>query len=265
MNFLAELRRRNVIRMAGLYLVGAWLIVQVASTIFPAFELPGWALRGVILVLAIGFIPALVFSWVFELTPDGLKRDAEVPASESIAPQTARRMERVFLVLLTLALGYFAIDKFVLAPKREAARVAEVTQATKVDAVPTSATPIPAVSAIPEKSIAVLAFANMSADKDNEYFSDGVAEEILNSLANVKDLKVAGRTASFYFKGRNEPMAAIGAVLGVANILEGSVRKQGNRLRITAQLSRVSDGFHLWSETFDGTDADIFALQENIA
>ena len=164
-----------------------------------------------------------------------------------------------------MALGYFAIDKFVLAPKREAARVAEVTQATKVDAVPTSATPIPAVSAIPEKSIAVLAFANMSADKDNEYFSDGVAEEILNSLANVKDLKVAGRTASFYFKGRNEPMAAIGAVLGVAHILEGSVRKQGSRLRITAQLIRVSDGFHLWSETFDGTDADIFALQENIA
>ena len=265
MPLLAELQRRNVIRMAGLYLVGAWLVTQVAATLLPVFGAPDWVMKALLVLLCIGFFAALMFSWVFELTPDGLKRDAEVPASESIAPQTARRMERVFLVLLTLALGYFAIDKFVLAPKREAARVAEVTQATKVDAVPTSATPIPAVSAIPEKSIAVLAFANMSADKDNEYFSDGVAEEILNSLANVKDLKVAGRTASFYFKGRNEPMAAIGAVLGVANILEGSVRKQGSRLRITAQLIRVSDGFHLWSETFDGTDADIFALQENIA
>ena len=138
MNFLAELRRRNVIRMAGLYLVGAWLIVQVASTIFPAFELPGWALRGVILVLAIGFIPALVFSWVFELTPQGIKRDAEVPTGQSIAPQTARRMDRMLLVVMALALAYFAFDKFVLAPKP--------------DSTPAAA----------QASIAVLAFANMS-------------------------------------------------------------------------------------------------------
>ena len=258
MSLLAELRRRNVIRMAGLYLVGAWLITQVAATLLPVFEAPAWVMKAVVVVLAIGFFAALVFAWVFELTPEGLKRDSEVAPEQSIAPQTARRMDRMIILVLALALGFFAFDKFVLAPKREAALVADaaktVQAARAADNSPTS-----------DKSIAVLAFANMSADKDNEYFSDGVSEEILNALANVKDLKVAGRTASFYFKGRSESLAAIGKTLGVAHVLEGSVRKQGNRLRITAQLIRVGDGFHLWSDTFDGTDADVFALQESIA
>jgi TolB-like protein/Tfp pilus assembly protein PilF len=257
-SLLAELRRRNVIRMAGLYLVGAWLVVQVASTVFPAFELPAWGLRGVIVVLAIGFLPALAMAWIFELTPEGLKRDAEVPAGESIAPQTARRMDRLLLAVMALALAYFAFDKFLLAPGRATAVTATTTGAARNDAAGTDAARHP-------KSIAVLAFANMSADADNEYFSDGVAEEILNALAKVDDLKVAGRTASFYFKGRNEPLATIGATLGVAHVLEGSVRKQGERLRITAKLLRVSDGTEMWSQTFDGTDADIFALQESIA
>ena len=258
MSLLAELRRRNVIRMAGLYLVGAWLITQVAATLLPVFEAPAWVMKAVVVVLAIGFFAALVFAWVFELTPEGLKRDSEVAPEQSIAPQTARRLDRMIILALALALGFFAFDKFVLAPKREAALVADATKtvqaARAADNSPAS-----------DKSIAVLAFANMSADKDNEYFSDGVSEEILNALANVKDLKVAGRTASFYFKGRNESLAAIGKTLGVAHVLEGSVRKQGNRLRITAQLIRVGDGFHLWSDTFDGTDADVFALQESIA
>ena len=258
MSLLTELKRRNVIRMAGLYLVGAWLITQVAATLLPVFEAPAWVMKAVVVVLAIGFFAALVFAWVFELTPDGLKRDSEVAPEQSIAPQTARRLDRMIILVLALALGFFAFDKFVLAPKREAALVADaaktVQAARAADNSPAS-----------DKSIAVLAFANMSADKDNEYFSDGVSEEILNALANVKDLKVAGRTASFYFKGRNESLAAIGKTLGVAHVLEGSVRKQGNRLRITAQLIRVGDGFHLWSDTFDGTDADVFALQESIA
>jgi TolB-like protein/Tfp pilus assembly protein PilF len=168
-------------------------------------------------------------------------------------------MDRLLLVALLLALGYFAVDKFVLAPGRE--------QAASAAAAPVPATPSEpqAATAADPKSIAVLAFANMSADEDNEYFSDGVSEEILNALAQIGGLKVAGRTSSFYFKGRDAPLTEIGATLGVAHVLEGSVRKQGDRLRITAQLIRVSDGFHLWSETFDGTDADIFALQESIA
>jgi TolB-like protein/Tfp pilus assembly protein PilF len=255
MSLLAELRRRNVIRMAGLYLVGAWLVVQVAATLLPVFEAPAWVMKALVAALAIGFPVAVVFSWVFELTPGGLKRDADVSAAESIAPQTARRMDRLLLAAMALALAYFAFDKFVLAPGRAPA----TTVATAA-----SARAAPAPAAHP-KSIAVLAFANMSADADNEYFSDGVAEEILNALAKVDGMKVAGRTASFYFKGRNESLAAIGTALGVAHVLEGSVRKQGARLRITAKLLRVSDGVELWSQTFDGTDADIFALQESIA
>jgi TolB-like protein len=264
MSLLAELRRRNVIRMAGLYLVAAWLITQVAATVLPMFGAPEWMARSVVVLLAIGFVPALVVAWVFELTPEGLKRDAEVPPEQSIAPQTAHRMDRMLLLVMAMALGYFALDKFVLAPGRERARPPIAAVASPA-AAPASVVAAPEPRRIDPKSIAVLAFANMSADKDNEYFSDGVAEEILNALAQVRELKVAGRTSSFYFKGRNEPLAAIGATLGVAHVLEGSVRKQGQRLRITAQLIRVNDGFHLWSETFDGSDADIFALQESIA
>ncbi len=258
MNFISELKRRNVIRMAGLYLVGAWLITQVAATVLPLFGSPDWIARSIVVLLMIGFIPALVIAWIFELTPDGLKRDAEVTPEQSIAPQTARKMERSILVLFAIALAFFGFDKFYLAPKREAALVSVTTQAINDKAAQQQKTEN-------EKSIAVLAFDNMSADKDNEYFSDGVAEEILNSLSKVKDLRVAGRTSSFSFKGKNQDLRVIGKTLGVAHVLEGSVRKQGDKLRITAQLIRVSDGFHLWSETFDGSDADIFALQENIA
>jgi TolB-like protein/Tfp pilus assembly protein PilF len=251
MSFLAELKRRNVIRMAGLYLVGAWLITQVASTVFPAFNLPDWALRGVILLLAIGFIPALVISWVFELTPEGLKRDSEVPNAESIAPQTARRMDRMIIVVLLLALGYFAFDKFVLAP----GRVATAAPVVKSE---TAKTPAAA-------SIAVLPFADMSQAKDQEYFSDGLSEEILNLLAQIRDLKVIGRTSSFAFKGRNEDLRTIGNTLGVAYLLEGSVRKAGTDLRITAQLIEVEGGSHLWSQSYNRKLENVFAIQTEIA
>ena len=256
MSLVAELKRRNVIRMAGLYLVGAWLLVQVASTLFPAFGVPGWALRALVIVLALGFSPAVVFAWLYEFTPDGLKRDADVSPETSIAPQTARRMDRIIIAALILALVYFGFDKFVLSPRRAA---------TAVTAQPTQAKPAAPVPSSDRKSIAVLAFINMSADRDNEYFSDGIAEEILNSLAKVKGLKVAGRTSSFSFKGKNQDLREIGRVLGVAHILEGSVRKQGDKVRVTAQLIRSEDGIHLWSETYDGDLKDVFALQESIA
>ena len=258
MNFISELKRRNVIRMAGLYLVGAWLITQVAGTVLPMFGAPDWIARSVVILLAIGFIPATIFAWVFELTPDGLKRDAEVAPEESIAPQTAQKMNRLILALLVLAVVYFGFDKFVLAPKREAALISVTTQAINDKAAQQE-------KAENEKSIAVLAFTDLSPDKDQEYFSDGIAEEILNSLVRVKDLKVAGRTSSFSFKGKNEDIRNIGKALGVANVLEGSVRKQGDKVRITAQLIRTKDGFHLWSETYDGDLQDVFELQERIA
>jgi TolB-like protein/Tfp pilus assembly protein PilF len=261
MSLVGELKRRNVIRVAGLYLVGAWLVVQVAGTLLPMFGAPDWVPRSIVIVLAIGLLPALAFAWLFELPPDGLKRDAEVPAEASIAPQTARRMDRLIIVVLVLALGYFALDKFVLAPAREAAQVATA-------AATTAASPVSAAATGPElgrESIAVLPFADLSPQKDQEYFSDGMAEEILNALAQVKGLKVAGRTSSFQYKGKNEDLRTIGRELGVAHILEGSVRKQGERVRITAQLIQASDGSHLWSESFDGDLKDVFGLQENIA
>ena len=258
MNFIAELKRRNVIRMAGLYLVGAWLVTQVSATVLPLFHAPDWLTQGVVIALAIGFIPAMIFAWVFELTPDGLKRDSEVPQEQSIAPQTGQKMNRLIVALLLFAVVYFGFDKFVLAPKREAALVSVATQAINEKAALKE-------KAGNEKSIAVLAFTDLSPNKDQEYFSDGIAEEILNSLVRVKDLKVAGRTSSFSFKGKNEDIRVIGKALGVAHVLEGSVRKQGDKVRITAQLIRTEDGFHLWSETFDGDLQDVFELQERIA
>ena len=265
MKLLAELQRRNVIRMAGLYLVGAWLVTQVAATLLPVLGAPDWVVKVLVALLALGFPAALVFSWVFELTPDGLKRDGDVEVTQSIAPQTARRMDRMLLVVAALAVGYFAVDKFVLAPSRLSDNAMQLVTPALPHTVATTPAAQPARAPIESKSIAVLAFADLSQSKDQEYFSDGVAEEILNALAKVEDLKVAGRTASFYFKGRNENLATIGSTLGVAHVLEGSVRKQGKRLRISAKLLRISDGVEMWADTFDGTDADIFALQENVA
>jgi adenylate cyclase len=180
-SFFAELKRRNVIRMAGLYLVGAWLLTQVASTLPPAFDAPSWALRGLIVILALGFIPAVIFSWFFELTPEGLKREEDVATEHSITPQAGRRIDRTIIVVLVLALGYFAFDKFVLAPRREAAVVA-------------SAVPNESKSVINAKSIAVLPFENRSEEKANAFFAEGVQDEILTHLARIADLKVISRT-----------------------------------------------------------------------
>ncbi len=259
MSFIKELRRRNVIRMAGLYLLGAWLVTQVAATLLPVFEAPAWVMKVLVGVLSIGFFFAVVFAWVFELTPAGLKRDQDVLPGESIAPQTARRMDRMLLVVMALALGYLAVDKFVLAPQSASA------QASTAQAAGVAATAANSTSAADTRSIAVLPFVNMSSDQEQEYFSDGISEEILNALTKVDGLKVAGRTSSFFFKGKNENLTTIGKTLGVAHVLEGSVRKQGEKVRITAQLIRANDGFHLWSETYDGDLQDVFALQENIA
>ena len=259
MNFITELKRRNVIRMAGLYLVGAWLLTQVAGTVLPMFGAPGWIARSVVILLALGFIPAMIFAWIFELTPDGLKRDAEVAPEESIAPQTGRKMERSILVLFAIALVFFGFDKFYLAPKREAALVVITSQTVKAETLASSKT------AISEKSIAVLPFVDMSQAKDQEYFSDGLAETTLDMLSRVPDLKVISRTSSFAFKGKLMDVREIGKKLGVAHILEGSVQQSGDTLRITAQLIRASDGAHLWSKQYDRKMADIFKIQDEVA
>ncbi|MGH8041071.1 MAG: tetratricopeptide repeat protein [Rudaea sp.] len=258
MNLLAELQRRNVIRAAGLYLVGAWLLVQVAGTVLPMFGAPEWIARSLVILLAIGFLPAVVIAWVFELTPSGLKRDEDVAPQDSIAPQTARRMDRLILIVAIIAVAYFAFDKFVLAPRREAALV---TQTTTQVAAEISAEK----SKINPNSIAVLPFINMSGDKANEYFSDGISEEILNVLAQIPKLQVAARTSSFSFKGEHKEVPEIAKELHVRMVLEGSVRKQGERVRITAQLIDASKGFHVWSQIYDRDLKDIFAIQDEIA
>lgn len=252
MDLLAELKRRNVIRMAGLYLVGAWLVVQVADTLFPAFGMPAWALRSVVVLLAIGFVPALTFAWIFELTPEGIRPDAEVDQRGSGARRAARRMNRILVGVLVLALSWFGIDRFVLVPG---------------DVVATPPAPARGATEAPagDKSIAVLPFVDMSQAGDQAYFSDGLSEELLNQLAQVPQLRVIARTSSFSFKDRNVDIATIAGALGVAHVLEGSVRKSGDRLRVTAQLVRASDSTHLWAQTYDRALSDVFALQDEIS
>jgi adenylate cyclase len=258
-NFIAELKRRNVIRMAGLYIVGAWLILQVSETLLPIFDTPNWVLKLLVYVLFIGFIPAVVMAWIFELTPDGLKRDEDVVPEQSIAPQTARKMERMIIALFAFALIFFAFDKFVLAPQREAALVVETTQTVQAVA------KTEAKQVALDNSIAVLPFVNMSDDASNQYFSDGISEELLNVLVRVDDLSVASRTSSFAYRDKKMSSMEIAKELNVGNILEGSVRKSGNKVRITAQLIDAKNDRHIWSETYDRELTDIFAIQDEIA
>jgi TolB-like protein/Tfp pilus assembly protein PilF len=247
MSFIAELKRRNVFRVGIAYVICAWVIAQVADLVLENIEAPDWVMQAIMLVLAIGLPMVLIFAWAFELTPEGIKREAEVDRTESITHLTGRKLDFAIIGLLAVAVVYFAVDKFVLEAEPEQ------TETT-------------AESIAQEKSIAVLPFVNMSADADQEYFSDGITEEILNTLVAIEGLQVAGRTSSFTFKDRKDvDLKTIGQRLGVSNILEGSVRKAGNKVRITAQLITVENGFHLWSETYDRELADIFEIQEEIA
>ncbi|MFT6771368.1 MAG: TolB-like protein/tetratricopeptide (TPR) repeat protein [Congregibacter sp.] len=244
MSLLGELKRRNVFRIAGVYSVVGWLLVQVAASLEEAVGLPAWFDGFVVSLLAIGFPVALVIAWAFELTPDGIKRTVSIDADESITAQTGSKLDIVLVLALLLFTGAMLVPKLFNSEQLPG---------------------LVAGSAAAEASIAVLPFADLSPGGDQEYFADGISEELLNVLAKVSGMKVAGRTSSFAFKGRNEDLREIGRVLDVAHILEGSVRSQGNKVRVTAQLIQVSDGFHLWSETYDGDLSDIFAVQDDIA
>jgi TolB-like protein/Tfp pilus assembly protein PilF len=244
-SLLAELKRRNVIRVGVAYAVVTWLVLQVADVMIDNIGAPEWFFQGILLVLAIGFPVVLIFAWAFEMTPEGIKREKDVDRSQSITPQTGRKLDRAIIVVLVLALAYFLWER----------QTGRSPQAEPVDSAETAL----------EKSIAVLPFVNMSADADNEYFSDGLSEELLNLLAKVDGLKVAARTSSFKFKGSEADIGEIGQRLNVATVLEGSVRKAGNQVRITAQLIKVDDGFHLWSETYDRSLDNIFQVQDEIA
>lgn len=249
---VAELRRRNVFRMAGLYLVGAWLLVQVAATLLPVFDAPAWVMKVLVGLLAAGFVAALVFSWVFELGPAGLVRDD----GSAAAPQAGRRMDRLIVVGLLLVVALMAMERFW--PRGEPVVAPHPTVAT---ADPAPAAQPPAVA----KSIAVLPFLALSKGEEDGYFADGLTEEIINALTTLPDLLVTARTSAFHFKGKDTPVPEIARTLGVAHVLEGSVRRAGDTMRITAQLIRAEDGFHLWSQTYDRPRDDVFAAQTDIA
>jgi TolB-like protein/Tfp pilus assembly protein PilF len=241
-------------------------MTQIAGTVLPMFGAPDWLARSIVLLLVIGAVPTLIFSWVYELTPEGLKREAEVDRSTSITSHTGRRIDRSMTILLVLALGYFAFDKFLLAPRREAEHLQQQAEQLRQ---PQSAAKESGVDAqilsYGDKSIAVLPFVNMSDEKSNEFFSDGISEELLNLLAKIPQLQVTARTSSFAFKGKEIGITEVARQLHVAHVLEGSVRKAGNTVRITAQLINAATDTHLWSQTYDRKLDDIFAVQDEIA
>ncbi len=259
--FFRELKRRNVVRVGIAYFVLGWLSVEVGGVLFETFGTPDWVLKTVIVLIAIGFPFALLFAWAFEITPEGIKKTRDVPVSASVTGSTGRKLDFVIIAALVVALGYFIWERQfhnVNAPS-ESEQVAEEQPAES------AVEPVEADAPVINRSIAVLPFVNMSSDTEQEWFADGLTEEILNSLARTPDLLVAARTSSFGYKGSSESIPTIASELGVDHVLEGSVRKSGDRLRITAQLIRADDGFHLWSATYDRTPNDIIAIQEEIA
>ena len=263
MSLFTELKRRNVLRVAIAYAVVAWLLLQVSDTLVPALRLPEWFNSGVALLLILGFPVALLFAWAFEMTPDGLKKERDIDQSQSVAKVAGRKLDFVIIGLLVVALGYFGYDKFMLDPQRDAVLLESAGQRNAETTPEFVQIDQPAESARP--SIAVLAFVNMSDDSGNEYFSEGLSEELLNLLVKIPELRVAARTSSFSYKNKDASIAQIGVELNVTHILEGSVRKAGNHVRITVQLVKVDDGFRLWSETFDRSMDDIFVVQDEIA
>ncbi len=259
MSFFNELKRRNVVKISIAYIVIAWLVMQVADVVVNNVEAPGWVFSVIMLLLGLGLPFAILFSWAFELTPEGLKLEKDVDRSQSITNETSRKLDFIIIGVLVMALGYFAYDKFVLDASRDAALVEAATQAGAEQA----ATEV--VSTESDKSIAVLPFVNMSDDASNEFFSDGISEEVLNLLAKIPELRVTSRSSAFSYKGKDFKITDVGRELDVAHVLEGSVRKAGNQVRITAQLIEVDGDTHVWSETYDRSLDDIFAIQDEIA
>lgn len=258
-SFVAELKRRNVIRVAAAYAVIAWLIIQIAETVFPLFGFDDSPARVTVIALAIGFLPALIVAWIFQITPEGVKVDDDAEEEEPYEQQLGRRVDRAIIVILIAAVGYFAVDKFLLTDAPPTTAVSSPA----ADEAPTSLEP--SIGPSLEPSLAVLPFADMSENQDQEYFSDGIAESLLHSLAGVDALKVAARTSSFAFKGTDATAEQIGEALSVNYILEGSVRLSDNTVRVTAQLIETAEGSHIWSQTLDRPFDDIFAVQDEIA
>ncbi|TLZ50468.1 MAG: tetratricopeptide repeat protein [Gammaproteobacteria bacterium] len=259
-----QLKQRNVFRVAVLYLVVCWLILDPVHVVFHMLDVPIWADRLVIMLMAVGFPAVVIFAWVYEITPEGLKPTVEVPHGQSIRKLTGRRLDRAIIAVLGVALAYFIVDKFWIS--KHVAPSQPVTSAAQEAPPRTSALPTPtAPFGPPPHSIAVLPFINLSGDQEQEYFSDGLTEELLNSLAEINELQVAARTSAFSFKGKDNDIGTIARKLNVATVLEGSVRRSAHTVRITAQLINAVTGFHLWSKTYDRDLGDVLKLQTEIA
>jgi len=265
--FFRELRRRNVFRMAGVYAVVGWLVAQAAVVLETSLGLPGWFDAVIVSALLIGFPVALVLAWAFEMTPEGVKLTKHVgEEGESIAPKTGRKLDYAIIAGLAVVAVLIVADRFM--PR---SRIDEAAQADGAEnaapAVAETVTPSAEAASVgsSDRSVAVLPFVALSSGEDDGYFADGLTEEILNSLASLPDLLVTARTSSFYFKGKDVPVTEIADTLGVAHVVEGSVRRAGDKIRVTAQLIRASDGFHLWSETYDAQLEDVFQIQTDVA
>jgi TolB-like protein/tetratricopeptide (TPR) repeat protein len=247
LSLFKELKRRNVFRVAIGYTISCWLLAQVADLVLDAISAPEWVLQAMLLFMALGFPVVVFFSWAYEVTPQGIKKESEVDRSESITHHTGRKLNMAIVAVLIIALGFLLVDKVFLRHKTiRANSAAEVVDANS-------------------RSVAVLPFIAMSSGEDDGYFADGLTEEIINSLTQLQELLVTARTSAFAFKGQDTPITDIARTLGVAHVVEGSVRRSGDQLRITAQLIRAEDGFHLWSETYDRSATESFEVQAEIA
>lgn len=258
MNIFEELKRRNVFRVGIAYAISAWVVAQVADLALENFGAPEWVMKTLLFLMLIGFFISLFIAWAYEMTPEGIKRAEDVEPDLSITHHTGRKLDRLVIVVLLLAIGTLLVERFLQ-------KDADATLPTPVETVAKPAESIQENVKEAEPSVAVLPFVNMSSDPEQEFFSDGISEEILNVLTRIPNLKVAARTSSFQFKGQNLDIAKIGQQLQVNHVLEGSVRKAGTTLRITAQLIETETGFHLWSNTFDRQLEDVFAIQDEIA
>ncbi len=252
-SFFTELKRRNVFKVGTAYLVLAWIVIQVTDTAVPALHLPEWVNSFVFFIGAIGFPFALFFAWIFEVTPAGVRLEADIKPEESISAHTGKNLDYIIITLLVIALGYFIYDSQF---KTNEVRQTDLLTTSDLTTAPTKDTIL---------SIAVLPFSDMSSTGDQEYFGDGIAEELLNVLAKTKGLRVAARTSSFKFKNADVDIIEIGKALNVTKILEGSIRKAGDQIRVTAQLINVADGYHIWSETYDRELKNIFQVQDEIS
>ncbi|MDH3888885.1 MAG: tetratricopeptide repeat protein [Gammaproteobacteria bacterium] len=257
MSLFNELKRRNVFRIGAAYVVGAWLLIQVTETIFPLFGFGDTPARLVVIVLAIGFIPSLILSWVFEFTPEGLKKDADVDFEESITQSTGRKLDRIILVALALALGYFAFDKFVLDPVEDE-QIAESARQEGLTAALSKS--------YGNRSIAVLPFENRSNREEDQFFTDGIHDDLLTTIAKIGSMKVISRTSVMEYRDTIKKIPQIAKELGVANILEGGIQRSGNHVRINVQLIDAATDDHLWAEIYDRelTAENLFAVQSEI-